>query len=41
MRETDEKHIMLPNSTELYLYEGINAERINEIDAVSYNFIIT
>uniref|UniRef100_A0A915CLS1 glucuronosyltransferase n=1 Tax=Ditylenchus dipsaci TaxID=166011 RepID=A0A915CLS1_9BILA len=32
MRDTDAKNISVPNSTQVYRYKGINAERINEID---------
>ncbi|KAI1702337.1 hypothetical protein DdX_15519 [Ditylenchus destructor] len=32
MRETDAMNVTLPNSSVVYRYEGINAERINEID---------
>lgn len=39
MRETDAKNITLPNSTQLYRYQGVNAERINEIDLVN-NFLL-
>lgn len=34
MRETDAMNVTLPNSSVVYRYEGINAERINEIDMV-------
>lgn len=37
MRETDSKNIQLPNSTNFYRYNGINEERIKQIDLVFFN----
>lgn len=37
MRETNSKNIQLPNSTNFYRYNGINEERIKQIDLVFFN----